>query len=213
MRLLVLVVALALGGCTDPGGRAVVPPARPSPSPPARPAEPVVPDGALLAVGDLPGEGWRVVERSQGAVGVPEWAGWLGACPGHRETFPSRDQRVDVRSRLYEVQPGGGSQVLQTVELYRSGDRALADLRVLVDLCADYEFAGRDDPAFREQATVLPFDGLFVRLVRESSGGATTRYVAVARQADLVVSVEMTGLPETAARTVAARAVSRLGQG
>jgi hypothetical protein len=50
----------------------------------AVPVVPVIPESALLEVGHFPDNGWRVVERSQAGVGIPEWAGWLSNCPGHR---------------------------------------------------------------------------------------------------------------------------------
>jgi hypothetical protein len=94
MRFFALLGIVLLAGCTpavpaQPGPAVSPTPAVDEASPPA-----IVPDSAWFEPADFPGAGWRVVERSQGAVGTPEWAAWLSRCPGHRAPFDSRQRRL-----------------------------------------------------------------------------------------------------------------------
>ena len=154
----------------------------------------------LLAGGLSPTSG--CTDRSAEAGGQPSdadpaasvtapWAWQLPGCVAYRETdYESPKHRLDAQTRQ-------AADTVEYVEIYQPGwgERAVSEIRAVLDECATYEAGGSGDPeAFREQYVIVETgfagdESLLIEVVRQNPPELQTSYAVVVRRGEQVVTV------------------------
>lgn len=169
---------------------------------------------ALLSPSDFGESGWRVdsgVPSSDWAFAMPHCAAYDAA------SYPAQQHRDRVLTRAF-VHPLRTAS--ETVEIFAAGwaTRSLDDVRRVVDACTRYEYGEHSPgaPGFRESHRIVDsgFAGDESVLVRTDRvnvpGKAYTRYTAVVRRDDRVVTLAVVGLDQDGVLQLARRAASHL---
>jgi hypothetical protein len=160
---------------------------------------PLLAIAALLLTGCAdPGAGQR---PGPGPAAAP-WAWEMPQCVVYQPA------RYAAAGHRHSVTVHDGSLVVEQVEEYEAGwgPRAIEDIRAVVRDCGRYEYGDLDDPAgFSEQNRVVDTgfagdESLLVETVRLAPPELETRYAAVVRYGDRVITLRASGLDADATR-------------
>jgi hypothetical protein len=176
-------------------------------------------DTTLLAPEDLGEPGWRYDHAAPGAD--PPWAFAMHQCVRYDDAdYPAQHHREGTQVRVLTQHPGHARRVEQRVDRFAPGwsARSIADVHRVVERCGHYEYGERSPgaPGFLESVGIVDSgfageESLLVVIERLAiPGESTTTYVAVVRQADLLVTLVATGVGEDRVRLLARRAAALL---
>lgn len=158
----------------------------------------------MLVVGMVAGCG-----LASGAAPTPspprpsaDWAFAMPDCAAYdAASYPAQQHRSAVRARTFVHQQ---RSVTERVETFAPGwaARSIDDVRQVVAACTRYEYGSHSPgaPGFRESHTIVDSgfagdESILVKTDRlEVPGKSSTKYAAVVRRGDRVVTLTATGL-------------------
>ena len=173
------------------------------------------PGPALLSPSEFGDPRWRV---DLGAPSSSTWAFAMPQCAAYdAASYPAQAHRKRVLTRAFVHTSRSASE---TVESFASGwaARSVDDARRVVDACTRYEYGEHSPgaPGFRESHRIVDsgFAGDESILVKTDRihvpGESYTRYTAVVRQGDRVMTLAVIGLSSDKVLELARRAASHL---
>jgi hypothetical protein len=164
----------------------------------------------LLSPSDFAEPGWRISSDQPSSA----WAFAMPQCPAYdAASYPAQQHRSAVRARGF-VHPQ--HRASERVETFDSGwaARSLEDTRRVVEACTRYEYGSyaAGEPGFRESHAIVDSgfagdESILVKTNRVNVPGESyTRYTAVVRKGDRVVTLAAIGLSPEAVLELALRA-------